>query len=179
MKALLLNGSPRRGNTYTALKSLAEGFSRIKNLEVSQIDTTSVSVAHCIACEYCKDHNRCAVNDDTNAVISAVAEADILIFATPVYWWGISAQLKVIIDKFYSQQKRLGSSKKQVGLIITGQLAVDNPQYEIISKQFECICEYLGWDLIFCNTYSAYAKEDLAKNKDALSEIQQLWKKIR
>ena len=84
MKALLLNGSPRRGNTYTALKSLAEGFSRIKNLEVSQIDTTSVSVAHCIACEYCKDHNRCAVNDDTNTVISAVAEADILIYATTV-----------------------------------------------------------------------------------------------
>ena len=179
MKALLLNGSPRKGNTYAALEELKKGFSNINDLEISQIDTTSVAVAHCIACEYCKEHSRCAVNDDTNAVINAVAEADILVFATPVYWWGISAQLKVVIDKFYSQQTRLAASKKQVGLIVTGQLSTDNPQYEIIYQQFKCISDYLGWDLVFCNTYSAYERDDLKKNKDALLEIEQLWKKIK
>ena len=178
MKALLLNGSPRKGNTHTALNVLKTGLSNIPELEICQIDTTSVAVAHCIACEYCKDHSACAVNDDTNAVINAVAEADVLIFATPVYWWGMSAQLKVIIDKFYSQQKRLLASKKKVGLIVIGQLSTDNLQYSIITKQFECICDYLGWELVFCNNYSAYSKDDLKKSKAAILELDQLWKKI-
>ena len=178
MKVLLLNGSPRKGNSYTALETLKRGLANIEDLQISQIDTTKVTVSHCTACEYCKTHSKCVVNDDTNAVIDAVAEADILIFATPVYWWGISAQLKVIIDKFYSQQKRLSKAKKQVGLIVTGQLAEDNLQYKIISQQFQCIADFLGWDMAFCNTYSAYDADDLAKNTEAISEIEHLWEKI-
>ena len=100
MKILLLNGSPRRGNTYTALEVLKRSFANIPNAEVSQIDTNKVEVASCIACEYCKKHGKCFVKDDTNAVIDAIVSADVLIFATPVYWWGISSQLKAIIDKF-------------------------------------------------------------------------------
>ena len=178
MNALILNGSPRKGNTYTAIEALKEGLTNIDNLQISQIDTTSVSVSPCLACDYCKTHSNCAFNDDTNAVINAIAEADLLVFATPVYWWGISAQLKVIIDKFYSQQKRLSSSKKQIGLIIMGQLATDNPQYQLIHQQIKCISDFLEWELVFCHSYSAYCLDDFAKNQAGISEVRQLWKKI-
>lgn len=178
MEVLLLNGSPRRGNTYTALKSLKSGLYDHKHIKVTQIDATSVSVSPCIACEYCKEHGKCAVNDDTNAIINQIAESDFVVFATPVYWWGISAQLKVIIDKFYSQQKRLASSKKRVGLITVGQLDADNIQYKIISQQIQCIADYLGWEVMFRNAYSAYDVSDLAGNGEALSEIYKLAEKI-
>lgn len=178
MKILLLNGSPRKGNIFTALDALKQGLSNIQGAEIFQINATDVNVSHCVACEYCKESGKCIVEDDTNSVINAVAEADILIFATPVYWWGISAQLKVIIDKFYSQQNRLLSLKKKVGLIVTGQLSVDNVQYAIISRQFESICNYLGWDLLFCNTYSAYLKDDIKNNRSALLELYYLCNKI-
>ena len=178
MKILLLNGSPRRGNTYTALETLKEGLSNIETSCITQIDSTSVAVSPCIACEFCKEHGRCAVNDDTNNVISEIAESDVIIFATPVYWWGISAQLKVIIDKFYSQEKRLASLKKKVGLIIIGQLPQDNVQYKIIEEQFRCIADFLGWEMLFCNTYSAYSATDLACDDAAIIQLRDLWQKI-
>ncbi|MFR2965711.1 MAG: flavodoxin family protein [Anaerovoracaceae bacterium] len=90
MKALLLNGSPRKGNIHTALESLKKGFSNIDGLSVSQIDATKVKVSCCIACEQCGKTKGCVFKDDTNKILDEIIDADILVFATPVYWWGIS-----------------------------------------------------------------------------------------
>ena len=174
MKILFLNGSPRKGNTLTALNKLQEAISGHKDLQIKRIDATSLSVAPCTACGYCKSHSKCVVNDDTNTVINEIVTADILIFATPVYWWGISAQLKLIIDKFYSQQPHLSASNKKVGLISIGQLEPDNVQYELIATQIKCICNYLGWEILFTKSFSAYEAADLSADNNALSEIGRL-----
>ena len=75
-------------------------------------------------------------------------------------------------------QQTLLTQKKKLGSIVSGQLSTDNAQYAIILKQFECICDYLGWDYLFCKTYSVYEKDDMKKNETALSELAQLWEKI-
>lgn len=178
MKALLLNGSPRQGNTYAALESLKKGFENIKGLEVGTIDATNVDVAPCLACDNCADGNGCVFDDDTNEVIAAIEEADVLVFATPVYWWGITAQLKLIIDKMYSRCDAMKECSKKVGVIAIGEAEQEDPQYSLISKQFECICEYLGWDIAFCSTYTAGAADELAANDAAMTEIEALWKCI-
>ena len=56
--------------------------------------------------------------DDTNPTIEKIAEADMIIFATPVYWWRMSAQLKLIIDKCYCRGLQL--KNKKVGTIVVG-----------------------------------------------------------
>lgn len=178
MKALLLNGSPRKGNTCAALEALKNGMSNIDGLEVNEVAAADVSVSGCIACEQCADGGKCVFDDDTNAVVDAVVEADAVIFATPVYWWGITAQLKLIIDKFYSQGSRLKECDKKVGIIVVGEASQGDLQYELITKQFECICDYLGWDIAFCNTYTAGAADELAGNADAMVEIEDLWKTL-
>ncbi|MDO4546136.1 MAG: flavodoxin family protein [Bacillota bacterium] len=175
MKAVLLNGSPRKGNTVSALEALKKGMASIADLEIRQIDAEEVSVCPCIACDHCKENDgTCVFDDDTNEVIGAVAEADILVFATPVYWWGVTAQLKAIIDKFYSRSEQFAEMSKKVGLIVIGEAEQGDPQYEIISKQFECICNYLGWELTFSKTYTAADPGDLAKSDAAMKELQQL-----
>ena len=83
MKALLLNGSPRKGNIHTALESLKKGFSNIDGLSVSQIDATKVKVSCCIACEQCGKTKGCVFKDDTNKILDEIIDADILVFATP------------------------------------------------------------------------------------------------
>lgn len=181
MKALLLNGSPRKGNTVTALEALKRGLENISGLETFQIDAADMNVSPCSACRYCRSGGgprKCVHDDDTNAVMNAVIEADLLVFATPVYWWGVTAQLKTILDKFYSCLSQLASCKKQIGVIVVGQLPQGNPQYEIIPKQFRCICDYLGWDMAFCKTYTADEATDLANNKDAAEEIETLWRTV-
>ena len=177
MKAVLFNGSPRKGNTCTALEALKKGLSHIADLEIKEIKANDVRVSPCIACDTCGSSGHCIADDDTNEIIDAVVEADVLIFASPVYWWGVTAQLKSIIDKFYSQAEKL-HTKKKAGTIIIGEAEQEDPQYQLIPKQFACICDYLGWEAVFSATYTALNTEDLAKSESALKEIEELWKKL-
>lgn len=179
MKALLLNGSPRQGNTYTALEALKKGFANIEGLEVGEIEATNVDVSPCVACDTCGETGKCVFDDDTNEVVEAVLEADMVVFATPVYWWGITAQLKLIIDKLYSRGAALQAAKKKVGIIAIGEADQEDVQYELIAKQFEAICGYLGWEIVFCNTYTAGAVGDLAADEKAIAEIEGLWKTVQ
>lgn len=67
---------------------------------------------------------------------------------------------------------------KQVGIIIIGEADQDDPQYDIIPKQFECICDHLGWQIKFCNTYTAGGTGDLAADAEAIEEIEELWESV-
>ena len=108
-----------------------------------------------------------------------IEAADFLLFATPVYWWGVSAQLKLIIDKFYACYERFQKCEgKRVGTIVIGEARLSDPQYEIIAKQFWCICDFLKWNKVFSNSYSADKPTDLSRNSAALEEIRALAKVI-
>jgi multimeric flavodoxin WrbA len=63
-----------------------------------------------------------------------------LIFGTPVYWWGISAQLKMLIDKFYSKSKQFAKQNKNRSVSIGGAVLQDR-EYGLIKEQFSCICD--------------------------------------
>ena len=93
-----------------------------------------VSYTHLGVCQCSKG---CVDKDDTNPTIDKIAAADMILFATPVYWWGMSAQLKLIIDKCYCRGLQL--KNKKVGTIVVGGSPVDSIQYELIDKQFDCM----------------------------------------
>lgn len=179
MKALILNGSPRKGNSTAAAEILKKGLSNIKDLSVEEIRADDLSVSPCIACGACGCEDNCVFDDDTNEIIGKICDADTVIFVTPVYWWGVTAQLKVVIDKLYSRVTLLKDMDKKVGLIVIGEAEQDDPQYKIIPEQFRCISEYLGWDMRFAGTYTAHEIGDLRKNEAALKEIEALWQKLR
>lgn len=178
---MLLNGSPRKGNIHTALEAFKEGLGEqigLENVQVKTIQANDVSVSCCIACDSCGKEGDCVFDDDTNSVISDIIEADVLIFATPVYWWGMSAQLKLIVDKFYSRQTSLRKKAKKIGIIITGQLPAHNIQYRLIGQQIKCISDFLKWQVVFEKAYSAYDPGDLADNRKAISELKALAKTL-
>ena len=119
----------------------------------------------------------CVDQDDTNPTINKLVEADMILFATPVYWWGMTAQLKLVIDKCYCRGLQLKG--KKVGIIVTGGAPVDNVQYELIRKQFECMAGYLSWEVLFFKTYSANAKDELEKNTEAMEELEKLGQDVK
>ena len=118
----------------------------------------------------------CVDKDDTNPTIDKIAAADMILFATPVYWWGMSAQLKLIIDKCYCRGLQL--KNKKVGTIVVGGSPVDSIQYELIDKQFDCMAKYLSWNLLFQKSYYATAKDELSKNQDAMKELEDIGKEL-
>ena len=181
MKILILNGSPRMdGNTRTALNEIAKGIRANKSgAELEFIDVVKCKLSPCIACDACKKNGGiCVMPDETPILVQKVFEADVVIFGTPVYWWGVTAQLKTVIDKFYSKDIAFGKQKKRIGLVTVGAAGLEDREYELIRAQFECICNFLGWTLLFSESISAWNVGDLAKNTQKMAELGEFWKKL-
>lgn len=85
----------------------------------------------------------CVFQDDFNFVKDNIADADMVVFATPMYYFGISAQLKIVIDRFYSVNGKIHVPKK-AALFLT---YADNSKMkeEPIRKHYEVLVNYLGW----------------------------------
>lgn len=104
MRILVLNGSPRpRGNTKQMVGAFREGAESVGN-QVDVVDVCKKKIAGCLACEYChtKGNGVCVQKDDMQEVYALLAEADMLVIASPIYYHGISGQLKCVVDRFYS-----------------------------------------------------------------------------
>lgn len=181
MKILVLNGSPRLdGNTKTALNTIVSEINKnCTNSLVEIYDVTEHKLSGCINCDGCKSNGgNCILPDESANIINKIYNADTIIFGSPVYWWGISAQLKMVIDKMYSKSEQFQKQKKKIGLVTVGADELNGPQYRIISEQMECICEYLGWNLLFSHSISAYEKTDVLNNSHELKKLGELWKTI-
>ena len=173
MKVLIFNGSPRKGNTLTAIKTIEQGIqsrSDAADIEITRIECEGKSIVPCKACNACGSMSRCIFADDSPQINEAVEAADVIIFATPVYWWGMTAQLKLIIDKFYARLRKFKGSKR-IGTVVIGEAELDDPEYEIIQKQFECIADYLEWEVVFAKSISADKPKDLAEDAETLAEL--------
>lgn len=174
MKIVVLNGSARKGNTDTAIQAFVQGAKEHNEVEIIKAD--ELNIHPCKGCGACQCYKGCVDQDDTNPTVDKIADADMILFATPVYWWGMTGQLKLLIDKCYCRGAKLKG--KNIGVIICGGSPTDNIQYELIQTQFECMAHYLDWKMIFCNSYFATAKDDLKKDEEDLEELTRLGDEI-
>ncbi len=181
MKILIINGSPRKGNTKQALAFLQKAIQKkYAQAECEFVDVPSLKVQGCVACDACKKNGGdCVMKDGSAELMNRMMEGDVLIFGTPVYWWGMSSQLKAYIDKFYSKDLKIQEiASKKVGLIAIGALEASDIQYKLISSQFESICAYLGWDMVFSAAYSYEGRDDLVNDVAVERDIALLAEKI-
>ena len=105
MRVLILNGSPRRnGNTSQMIKAFCEGLDK-SNHSYDVIDVARMNIHGCLACEYChgKGNGQCVQKDDMLKVYALLDEVDMLVIASPIYYHGISGQMKCCIDRFYAK----------------------------------------------------------------------------
>ena len=104
MKVVLVNGSPNeKGCTYTALSEVAAELER-QGVEAEIVHIGKEPIRGCLGCGGCRKAGRCVFDDAVNALAGKLAEADGLVFGSPVFYAGISGQLKCFMDRlFYSQ----------------------------------------------------------------------------
>ena len=109
-KVLVLSGSPRKGgNSDILCDEFIKGALASGN-EVEKVRVAEKKIGYCLGCYYCKDHEgRCVLNDDMRDVLQKIIDADVLVFATPVYFYSMSAQLKTVIDRTVARWTEIGN----------------------------------------------------------------------
>lgn len=104
MKILILNGSPRaNGSTSKMVQAFADGAKEAGH-EATIIDVGRKKIAGCIGCEYChtKGNGCCVQKDDEEEVYEALKDAQMLVLASPIYYFTLSAQLQSAIHRTYA-----------------------------------------------------------------------------
>ncbi len=98
-KVLILSGSPRKnGNSDMLCDAFAKGAAEAGHT-VEKIRVAEKNIGYCRACYACRGTGVCAVRDDMAEVLQKMIDADVLVLASPVYFYSIDAQLKALIDR--------------------------------------------------------------------------------
>ncbi len=98
-KVLILSGSPRKsGNSDLLCDEFMRGALEAGH-EVEKIRVQEKKVACCIACYACRDTGICAIKDDMAEIMQKMIDCDVMVLASPVYFYSIDAQLKAVIDR--------------------------------------------------------------------------------
>jgi multimeric flavodoxin WrbA len=180
MKVITLFGSPRKkGNTATVL-SMVEKELENKH-EVERISITQHKVGGCIGCYKCKENwsePGCVQKDDALAIFEKMIQADAIVYASPLYCWSFTSQLKPLIDRHFCLAKNEGTSDyvslihgKPVALLVTCAGPIEG-NCDAIQGIFAGLTDYLqltrkgNFILPFCTTPDAIGSEaaELAGN---------------
>ena len=112
MKIAILNGSPRKQNTAAMVNAFSEG-AREAGHEVEILHVGKMKIAGCLGCEYChgKGESKCIQKDDMEKVIPAYLDSDMIVFASPLYYATLTAQLEAAIQRVYCIGKPAKATK--------------------------------------------------------------------
>ena len=102
MKITILNGSPRKENTSAMVDAFAEGAQEAGH-EVEVLQVGKMKIAGCMGCEYChgKGEGQCIQKDDWQKVQPAYEDCDMVVFASPIYYFTLTAQMEAAIQRIY------------------------------------------------------------------------------
>lgn len=125
-KILILEGSPRiSGNSATLCNEFEKGAIASGN-EVEKINITRKEIAGCLGCDACqRNGGTCVQKDDVPEIAQKMIDADIIVLASPIYFYSMSSQLKALIDRTYAFFTKLDG--KEFYYIIT--CAADDKMY--------------------------------------------------
>lgn len=142
MKVLILNGSARKGgNTDLLIEAFKKG---IKNADVEVIRVSDYKVHPCVGCNSClhNDSGRCVRHDDMMYFWEKFSKTDVLVIASPVYFYGISAQLKAVVDRLHAPARN-DLPIKRTALLLVGASSKGNV-FDAAKLQYECIVDFFG-----------------------------------
>ena len=177
MNILILSGSPRKGgNTDLLVDAFVKGASPKHQVEVVSVHDYKINP--CIGCNSCfaREDHACCQKDDMQIVYEKISKAEMLVIASPVYFYGLSAQLKAVIDRFHNPIRDTFHIHK-MALLLVGAASLPAlfdgivAQYELCLKFFKL--EDMGRVLV----RGVKDKGDV-KNGDSLKQAFELGQRI-
>jgi multimeric flavodoxin WrbA len=159
MNITTILGSPRlSGNTATILKSFEEIAS--KSYDINRINIKNQMINGCLGCNACQkkmNTSNCIQSDDANKIFEGIMQSDIIIYASPVYVWDFTSQMKALLDRHYCLVKwkniespiSLLKNKNSILLATCGGDVKNNA--DLIKEVFRREMDYLQ-----CNLFGIY-----------------------
>ena len=139
MKIAILNGSPRKENTAAMIEAFREGAEEAGH-EVEVLHVGKMKINGCLACEYChtKGEGKCIQKDDLEKIMPAYLESDMVVFASPIYYFAPTAQLEAAWQRVYCIGKPAKATKAAL-LLSSGSGA-----YDAAIAQYKAFTGYVG-----------------------------------
>lgn len=182
-KILILTSSPR---PVSSTKKMAEAFekgAKEAGHETVWFDGANKNLQGCRGCNGCWSKGEaCCQNDDFNELAKLLETCDMLLIATPLYWFNFPAQIKAAIDKLYAYGGTGGLrplSFKEVGLMVAGELS-DEWEYEPLLKTYKYTFQFLNPNdpIKDRGVIRVYGLHDEERLKDALKKAEEFGKSI-
>lgn len=188
MKITAIQGSPRReGNTATVLSMFEERAAQQGHV-VERMNVVDYQVKGCLGCEACHqgrdDELGCVQQDDADVIFNRILGSDVVIYASPLYAWDFSAQLKLLINRHYCLGKNYGSPDfrslmegKRTALLVTCGGPVAN-NADLIQELFDRLnnayrCDVIGkYILPFCTAPDALGDDARKIAQDMFEDIE-------
>jgi len=170
-KILILQSSPRaKGNTAWMAEEYKQAAEAAGH-EVTVVNVARKKVNGCIACEYChtKGNGQCVQKDDMQELYPLLAEAEVLVLASPINYFTFNAQMHAVIDRLYPTLKP--ANVKKMALMLS---SYSPGVYEPAIKEYELLCSF--WQ--FENTGIVTAMNDEQKTDATAQKIKDLVTKL-
>lgn len=177
MKILALIGSPRKqSNTDLLVDQILIG-AQSKGHNISKLYLYDLDILPCIDCRKCKENNyECVLTDDMQELYPKLREADYIIFGTPIYWYGPTGKMKLLLDRLRPFIANKGLEKKKAILVIPSAEGVKacGPLLEMFRMSFN----YLGIEYAEALLVKAYEKGEISSNQKELKKAYKLGVKL-
>ena len=168
MKIAVFNGSPRKENTYAMVQAFCEGAKEAGH-EVEVYHVGQMKIAGCLGCGYChtKGEGNCIQKDDLEKIMPAYNEADMIVFASPIYYFTMTAQMQAAIQRMYCIWKPRKAQRYAL-LLSSGSPNV----YDATIAQFQAMMNFSKIDN--AGIITAHGEEN--KSEAKLNEIREFAK---
>ena len=136
MKVLGIIGSPRNNGNTEVLVREALDSARSLGAETEMIKVCDINITPCDGCETCSITDECKIEDDMQSIYTKLLQADGIIFGSPVYWWGITAQAKAIIDRTFVFRRERKLRNKVAGAVVVARSVGASTAFSALSDFF-------------------------------------------
>lgn len=145
MKILVVESSPhKRGASNLLAEHFIEG-AKDAGHQITIFDAVRATIAPCRGCGACGMDGPCVQRDDMAQLREQILKADMMVWVTPLYYFGMSAQLKKVIDRLYAFNGELSAKKIKTAFIVAAWDRYDWTMKDI-KAHYETLCNYLHFD---------------------------------
>ena len=145
MKITVLMGSPNRnGSTAILVENFARGAEEAGHA-VDVVDVCHANIHPCTGCVKCGYEGPCVQKDDVEVIRKKLLASDMVVFATPLYYYGMTAQLKTVVDRFCAYNSSLNGSHLKSALLTVAWNA-DDWTFEALVSHYKTLVRYINFE---------------------------------